>query len=88
MGPVQLNRTNTTVAEQEKLLSSLVNLKPGGVGRPVDCFQNQRVAILVPFRDRAWQLPILLRHLHPVLLRQQLDYRVFLIEQVSANWRR
>ena len=89
VGPIQLNRTNTTIAEQENILPSLYPVKKGGVGRPENCAQNQRVAILVPFRDREWQLSIFLRHIHPLLVRQQMDYRVFLIEQVSdsSSWK-
>ena len=37
----------------------------------------------VPYRDRSWQLSIFLHQLHPVLQRQQLDYRIMVVEQSS-----
>ena len=83
VGQIQLNRTNTTIAEQEDILPSLYSVKRGGVGRPENCTNNQRVAIIVPYRDREGQFSIFLRHIHPLLVRQQMDYRVFIVEQVG-----
>lgn len=40
------------------------------------------MAILVPFRNRHEHLPILLRHLVPVLQNQRLQFAFYLIEQV------
>ena len=61
------------------------DLLPGGVGRPRDCTARHRVAIIVPYRDRRHHLNILLSHLHPMLQRQQLDYRIYVVEQVSYS---
>ena len=41
-----------------------------------------QVAIIIPFRDRLYQLPILLKHLIPFLQRQQLEFGIFVAEQV------
>ena len=60
------------------------SLTPGGVGRPRDCTARHRVAVVVPYRDRRQHLNILLAHLHPMLQRQQLDYRIYVVEQVRA----
>merc|ERR1712223_92702 len=57
------------------------NLKNGGASAPKDCMARQKVAIIVPYRDRKEHLDIFLYHLHPILQRQQLDYRIFVIEQ-------
>lgn len=54
----------------------------GGWWRPKNCHARAKVAILVPYRKRPEQLNIFLNHMHPLFQRQQLDYRVFLIEQV------
>ena len=48
---------------------------------PQGCFPIQSTLIVIPFRDRNAQLPILLRHLHPILRRQQLHYRIVIVEQ-------
>ncbi|UYV79375.1 hypothetical protein LAZ67_17002359, partial [Cordylochernes scorpioides] len=53
-----------------------------------DCKSSQRVAILVPYRNRSQQLQVFLSHLHPMLQKQRLRYGIFLIEQtvfVSQN---
>lgn len=57
------------------------DMKPGGQGCPTNCIARHRVAIIVPFRDRRLHLQIFLYNLHPLLLRQQIDYQIFVIEQ-------
>lgn len=64
--------------EMEKLL---VDVKPGGIGSPATCIPRNRVAIIVPFRDRPEHLRALLHNLHPMLLRQLIDYQIFIVEQ-------
>ena len=46
------------------------------------CFSFE-VAIVIPYRKRQEQLKVFLRHMHPMLTRQLLDYRIMVIEQVS-----
>ena len=41
------------------------------------------MALIIPFRDRYEQLSIFVHHIHPVLNRQNLEYRIFVIEEVS-----
>ena len=54
----------------------------GGLCKPQNCKTRwPKVAIIVPYRDRAPQLKAFLYHIHPVLQRQQLDYRIFVVEQ-------
>jgi N-terminal region of glycosyl transferase group 7 len=52
---------------------------------PTLCVARQRLAIIVPFRNRETHLRILLRVLHPMLQRQLIDYTIFVIEQV-CKW--
>lgn len=53
--------------------------------RPEECKALQRVAILIPHRNREKHLVYLLEHLHPFLQRQQLDYGIYIIHQVSVG---
>ena len=53
---------------------------------PEECRAVQRVAILIPHRHREKHLLYLLEHLHPFLQRQQLDYGIYIIHQVSGGW--
>jgi beta-1,4-galactosyltransferase 1 len=59
------------------------SLTPGGRHRPSSCAARQKVAIVIPFRDRAEHLRILLSYLHTVLQSQQLDYGVYVMEQTG-----
>ncbi|XP_043247336.1 beta-1,4-galactosyltransferase 3-like [Amphibalanus amphitrite] len=51
------------------------------VGAPVNCTPHHRVAVVVPYRARADQLRIFLRHMHPFLRAQRLDYSIYVVEQ-------
>uniref|UniRef100_A0A8C9FG25 Beta-1,4-galactosyltransferase n=1 Tax=Pavo cristatus TaxID=9049 RepID=A0A8C9FG25_PAVCR len=58
--------------------------------RPAECSALQRVAILIPHRNRERHLLYLLEHLHPFLQRQQLEYGIYVIHQVGQlcrGWR-
>uniref|UniRef100_A0A8C5TM64 Beta-1,4-galactosyltransferase 1 n=1 Tax=Malurus cyaneus samueli TaxID=2593467 RepID=A0A8C5TM64_9PASS len=56
-------------------------VKAGGRFAPKDCIALQKVAIIIPFRNREEHLKYWLYYLHPVLQRQQLDYGVYVINQ-------
>ncbi|KAM8770817.1 beta-1,4-galactosyltransferase 4 isoform 2-T3 [Rhynchonycteris naso] len=53
--------------------------------RPEECKAQQRVAILIPHRNRERHLTYLLEHLHPFLQRQQLDYGIYIIHQAGSK---
>ena len=50
---------------------------------PEHCIARQRVAILIPIRDRESHLRVFLNHIHPILMRQQLEYGIYVVEQVK-----
>jgi hypothetical protein len=56
----------------------------GGYWKPSRCISRQRVAIIIPFRDREEHLCILLKNLLPILILQQLEFRIFVVEQVHT----
>ncbi|KAM9449665.1 beta-1,4-galactosyltransferase 1 isoform 1-T2 [Clarias gariepinus] len=64
----------------DKLLKN-PELSLGGRYMPSECVSQQKVAIIIPFRDREMHLKYWLYYMHPILQRQQLDYGVFVIEQ-------
>lgn len=53
--------------------------------RPEECKALQRVAILIPHRNRERHLMYLLQHLHPFLQRQQLEYGIYVIHQAGSK---
>ncbi|PAA66479.1 hypothetical protein BOX15_Mlig002157g7, partial [Macrostomum lignano] len=67
-----------------ELEQSLPFVRHGGC-QPDDCVAKQRVAIIVPYRNRDAHLRLLLLVLHPMLRRQQLNYRIFAIEQSGTT---
>uniref|UniRef100_A0A8C4YPB4 Beta-1,4-galactosyltransferase n=1 Tax=Gopherus evgoodei TaxID=1825980 RepID=A0A8C4YPB4_9SAUR len=56
-------------------------VREGGRYAPEDCKALQKVAIIIPFRNRDEHLKYWLYYLHPILQRQQLDYGVYVINQ-------
>ena len=58
----------------------------GGEWKPTDCMAtDQKLAIIITYRQRWNDLQILLAHLHPFLQRQRRHYRIFIVEQVTSN---
>ncbi|TWW54376.1 Beta-1,4-galactosyltransferase 1, partial [Takifugu flavidus] len=56
-------------------------LQDGGRHKPADCVSKHKVAIIIPYRNRHEHLKHLLFYLHPMLVRQQLDYGIYVINQ-------
>lgn len=69
---------------EEEVVGQNPGLLPGGASRPDACTARHKVAVVVPYRDRQTHLIQLLSHLHPMLQRQQLDYRIYVVEQVRS----
>ncbi|XP_062388830.1 beta-1,4-galactosyltransferase 1-like [Sardina pilchardus] len=60
-------------------------VKEGGRWWPRNCTARQKVAIIIPFRDRESHLRYWLHYLHPILQRQQLDYGIYVINQYGET---
>ncbi|XP_049875926.1 beta-1,4-N-acetylgalactosaminyltransferase bre-4-like [Pectinophora gossypiella] len=58
-------------------------VQSGGYYKPPDCHSKHKVAILVPYRNRTRNLTVFLFNIHPFLMNQKLEYRIFVIEQVG-----
>ena len=68
---------------EKELTDRFPFVEVGGEGKPRKCKSPQKVAIIIPYRNRAHHLKLLLNRLHPMLYKQSLHYRIFVIEQVS-----
>ncbi|XP_031157217.1 beta-1,4-galactosyltransferase 1-like [Sander lucioperca] len=80
LGPLHVEfNSNRTLDYVRKEVGSI--LQEGGRYKPPDCIAQQKVAIIVAFRNRHEHLKHWLYYLHPILVRQQLDYRVYIINQ-------
>uniref|UniRef100_A0A8C9EKQ5 Beta-1,4-galactosyltransferase n=1 Tax=Pavo cristatus TaxID=9049 RepID=A0A8C9EKQ5_PAVCR len=65
----------------EEVASANPEVREGGRFAPKDCKALQKVAIIIPFRNREEHLKYWLYYMHPILQRQQLDYGVYVINQ-------
>lgn len=78
-GPIEIDTQPEYLENVEKRFADKITL--GGRYKPSDCRARDRVAIVIPFRDRKQHLPVLLKNLHPFLMKQQIDYGIFIVEQ-------
>lgn len=60
----------------------LSKIKPGGWWEPSKCLSKHSVAIIIPYKDRWHHLTTLLNFLHPLLQRQEIRYKLYVVEQV------
>uniref|UniRef100_A0A8C6M7T7 Beta-1,4-galactosyltransferase n=1 Tax=Nothobranchius furzeri TaxID=105023 RepID=A0A8C6M7T7_NOTFU len=80
LGPLQVEfETNRTLENVRKQAGS--SLQWEGRYKPPDCISKQKVAIIIPFRNRHDHLTHWIYYLHPILQRQQLHHGVFVINQ-------
>ena len=77
-----INTTIPTAGELERLFP---HIRMGGHWQPNHCKQSQKLGIFIPIRDRWHQLPILMRHLHQLLVRELRHYTVYIIEQTGIG---
>ncbi|XP_061195867.1 beta-1,4-galactosyltransferase 1-like [Saccostrea echinata] len=64
----------------EDTLQKYSSVRCGGHFRPSNCKARQKVALLIPFRNRYVHLKIFINHIHPFLMRQQLEYGIYIID--------
>jgi len=70
------------VPPMDELIKIHGDVAAGGRWSPVTCSHWQKVAIIVPYRDRFTHLILLLDRLHSLLHKQMISYQIFIIEQV------
>ncbi|CAJ0588825.1 unnamed protein product [Cylicocyclus nassatus] len=84
---ISANNTAVDLSMEQLSMQELENkfkyLELGGHYIPKHCSGAHRVAIIIPYRNRPMHLPILLNNFHPFLTEQELDYSIFVVEQIS-----
>ncbi|XP_069606919.1 beta-1,4-galactosyltransferase 5 isoform X1 [Ranitomeya imitator] len=83
-GAVDVNMSEVEMADVHKMFSKDF-IKMGGHWRPSDCVPQWKVAILIPFRNRHEHLPVLFKHLIPMLQKQRLQFAFYVIEQTGNH---
>nr|XP_025709190.1 beta-1,4-galactosyltransferase 5 isoform X1 [Callorhinus ursinus] len=84
-GPIDINMSEIAMDDIHEIFSKDPAIKLGGHWKPSDCVPRWKVAILIPFRNRHEHLPVLLRHLIPMLQRQRLRFAFYVVEQVGTQ---
>lgn len=79
VGPISVNINAIEWMDIEKNFQKVIK----GSYRPENCKARHKVAILVPYRDRDTHLRIFINHMHSFLIRQQLEYGIYIVELVS-----
>ena len=85
VGAVYCNKTVPRMQEVIEQLSVDYGglTKKGGVFKPKGCIAKNKLAIIIPYRNRSEHLRIFLRHMHPIMQRQMHDYRIIVVEQAG-----
>jgi len=58
-------------------------LNNGGLSTPLNCKSRHKVALIIPYRNRESNLKIFLQNIHPFLVKQQIDYGIYLVEPLQ-----
>jgi hypothetical protein len=61
------------------------DLNKGGFYQPKNCIPREKLAIIIPYRDRETNFLLLLKYLHPLLQKQARYYRIILVEQFGND---
>lgn len=69
------------IQEDPVAIARRLGILPGGQWKPLNCYPLFNVAIILPYRNRQRQLTIFMNYIHPFLQAQNLNYRIFVIEQ-------
>ena len=77
-GREPLNRTVIDI----KNITEIYSFMKHGHYKPLNCTPVKKVAIIVPYRDREPQLKIFLNNVIPRIYRQQLEFGIYIVEQV------
>ena len=81
-GRLQLQLVVPSLSSLEQELH--LGIQHGGQWSPPDCIPRQRLALIVPYKDRVSHLRVFLNHYHRVLQQQKIQYRIFVTEQVCC----
>ncbi len=75
---------NDLISEKDidRSFEGIFKSQSGGHWKPNHCVSLHKVAIIVPYRDRSTHLRLFLNHMHKFLQKQQLDYAIYIVEEV------
>jgi hypothetical protein len=78
-------KVNTTpVTDFDELNHAFPEMKNGHFA-PKNCRARQKTAVIFPYRDRERNLLLVLNNLIPFLMAQNIEFQVFIVEQVGLG---
>ncbi|XP_065835129.1 beta-1,4-galactosyltransferase 1-like [Oscarella lobularis] len=83
-GPLMINEDVTLELDRIEKESVADGMVVGGLFTPRSCKARNSIAIIVPFRNREEQLKVFLHYMVPILRRQLLQFRIYVVEQSDA----
>ncbi|TPP56476.1 N-acetyllactosaminide 3-alpha-galactosyltransferase [Fasciola gigantica] len=75
----------TNLDRRVNITNLLGGSTPIGVWSPIECKPKERLALILPYRDRDEHLRVFLNHMHPFLRHQQLMYTIIVVEQLGSS---
>ncbi|XP_068123452.1 beta-1,4-galactosyltransferase 1-like isoform X3 [Hyperolius riggenbachi] len=69
----------------ENAINENAKLQLGGHSKPDNCTSIQKIAVIIPYRNREEHLKIWLYNMHPFLRKQQADYGIYVVEQYGET---
>jgi len=80
--PLKIINSNPKWEEVSSKLSQL-EIDENGCWSPIDCSSNEKLILIVPYRNREQNLKQFLLHMHEFLQRQRRSYCIKVVEQTS-----
>ncbi|XP_041361145.1 beta-1,4-N-acetylgalactosaminyltransferase bre-4-like [Gigantopelta aegis] len=80
VGRITVNKTTVTEAELNIKYQSTNN---SGHFKPGNCRSENKTAVIIPYRNREHHIWILLNNLIPFLVKQQLEFSIFVVEPAA-----
>ncbi|XP_064647716.1 beta-1,4-galactosyltransferase 2-like [Lineus longissimus] len=80
-----LMKIDYTVTSLDQVERQLTWLQPGGRYKPTNCISRQRVAIVIPYRNRSNHLRVFIKYIHQFLRDQSAHYGIYVVEQSEAG---
>lgn len=84
-GLVGYIKVETNLSNIDINLLKNTNISLGGHWKPSYCTSYQKIAVLVPYRDRQEHLEVFIQHIHRFLQKQMIEYRIYIIEQKTGS---
>ncbi|KAJ8712180.1 hypothetical protein PYW07_005022 [Mythimna separata] len=85
LGPEVEDRSLLSMNFHYPIKAKMADVKTGGIYQPTHCKALQSVAVIIAYRGCKNCLSTFMNTLHTFLIKQQLDYQIFVVEQTNRS---